>query len=213
MNRRKHKMKGQEITVRAEMTPVGKNNLMAVGSVYLDEMIVIHQVKLINKVEEDGQSHPVLGFPSRKRGEDWEKIVKIKDTGLYERIRDEVVAATGRAIAKKRTGIDLKVEIRPFNKGETRAYATLIFDDAVQIENVRICEKEGKLAVYYPYEKNGEYYQNLAGPASHQVRQVVEEQILEAYQMKTRTMETEIRKDADDLSEDIPSWEERGPVR
>ena len=124
-----------------------------------------------------------------------------------------MVAATGRAIAKKRTGIDLKVEIRPFNKGETRAYATLIFDDAVQIENVRICEKEGKLAVYYPYEKNGEYYQNLAGPASHQVRQVVEEQILEAYQMKTRTMETEIRKDADDLSEDIPSWEERGPVR
>ena len=214
-------MAEREITIRADMTPVGKNNLVAVGNVYLDDVIVIHQVKLINKVEEDGTSRPVLGFPSRKRGEDWEKIVKIKDPGLYEKICDEVVLATKKAVTEKRDGIDLKVEVRPFEKGDTKAYATLVFSDAVQIENVRICEKDGKLTVYYPYEKNGEYYQNLAGPATHQVRQMVEERIMDAYHEKMREKGLEVQQETQselpellpEFSGDVPPWEERGRVR
>ena len=202
-------MNNQEMSIRAEMTPVGKNNLVAVGSVYLNEMFVINNVKLINKTDENGRNRPVLSLPSRKRGEDWEKIVKVKDQKLYERICEEAIAATKRAVEKDLTGFDLKIQIRPYEKGETRGYATLVINDAIQIENVRICEKDGKLTVYYPYEKNGEYYQNLAGPAMHYIRQMAENRILEAYREKVLEQE----KEQPEYVETPSEWEEKGPVR
>ena len=202
-------MNNQEMSIRAEMTPVGKNNLVAVGSVYLNEMFVINNVKLINKTDENGRNHAVLSLPSRKRGEEWEKIVRIKDQKLYNRICEAAIAATKRAVEKDLTGFDLEVQVRPYEKGETRGYATLIINDTIQIENVRICEKDGKLTVYYPYEKNGEYYQNLAGPATNHIRQMTEDKILEAYGEKVQ----EQAKEQPEYSETPPEWEEKGPVR
>ena len=202
-------MNKQEMSIRAEMTPVGKNNLVAVGSVYLNEMFVINNVKLINKTDENGRNRPVLSLPSRKRGEDWEKIVRVKDQKLYERICEEAIAATKRAVEKDLTGFDMEVQVRPYEKGETRGYATLVINDAIQIENVRICEKDGKLTVYYPYEKNGEYYQNLAGPATHYIRQMAEDRILEAYREKVLEQE----KEQPEYVETPSEWEEKGPVR
>ena len=202
-------MNNQEMSIRAEMTPVGKNNLVAVGSVYLNEMFVINNVKLINKTDENGRNRPVLSLPSRKRGEDWEKIVKVKDQKLYERICEEAIAATRRAVEKDLTGFDMEVQVRPYEKGETRGYATLVVNDAIQIENVRICEKDGKLTVYYPYEKNGEYYQNLAGPATHYIRQMAEDRILEAYREKALEQE----KEQPEYVETPSEREEKGPVR
>ena len=202
-------MNNQEMSIRAEMTPVRKNNLVAVGSVYLNEMFVINNVKLINKTDENGRNRPVLSLPSRKRGEDWEKIVRVKDQKLYERICEEAIAATRRAVEKDLTGFDMEVQVRPYEKGDTRGYATLVINDAIQIENVRICEKDGKLTVYYPYEKNGEYYQNLAGPATHYIRQMAEDRILEAYREKALEQE----KEQPEYVETPSEREEKGPVR
>ena len=35
--------------IRADMNVIGEDNLLAVGNVYLDELIVIHDVKVITK--------------------------------------------------------------------------------------------------------------------------------------------------------------------
>ena len=50
----------------------------------------------------------------------------------------------------------LKVDIRLFDKGETKAYATVTFNDAVEIHGIRLYERDGQLKVVYHYEKSDE---------------------------------------------------------
>ena len=202
-------MSHKDMSIRADMNIIDRNNLVAVGDVFLDEMFVIHQVKVVEKADKDGNMTWFVSLPGKKKGDGWEKIVKIKDPDLRTRINDAVIDETKRARQKDLGGQNLAAEIRLYDKGDTKAYATVIFNDAVQIENVRICEKDGKLTVYYPFEKNGEYYQNLAGPATMYMKHCAERVVLEAYDRKARLQES-IDKLEQHEAQEARAFAERG---
>lgn len=173
--------------VRAEMNIINKGNLVAAGDVFLDEKIVIHQVKLITtKNKEIGNDMWVVVMPDKKKGESWDKVVYVKDKNVYKAIEEAVVHSVELALKKDMGEYHLDVNIRLFDKGDTKAYATITFNDAVEIHGIRIYERNGQLKVSYPYEKKDETYQNLAGPATLYVKGVMETDIIDAFEKKVK---------------------------
>ena len=173
--------------IRAEMNVIDKGNLVASGDVYLNEQIVIHQVKLITmKDKKTGVDKWVVVMPDKKKGDTWDKVVYIKDRDVYKEIESAVIQSVEHALKKDMGEYRLDVSIRLFDKGDTKAYATITFNDAVEIHGIRLYEREGELKVAYPYEKRDETYQNLAGPATLYVKSFMEEDIKEAYEKKVK---------------------------
>ena len=173
--------------IRAEMNLIDKGNLVAVGDVFLNEQIVIHQVMLITmKDKKTGVDKWVVVMPDKKKGDTWDKVVYIKDRDVYKEIESAVIQSVEHALKKDMGEYRLDVSIRLFDKGDTKAYATITFNDAVEIHGIRLYEREGELKVAYPYEKRDETYQNLAGPATLYVKSFMEEDIKEAYEKKVK---------------------------
>ena len=54
----------------------------------------------------------------------------------------------------------------------------------MKIDGIRIFERDGDLHISYPYEKNGDHYQNVAGPASPGIRKQMAVTIIKAYEDK-----------------------------
>ena len=161
--------------VRAEMNIIDKGSLVAAGDVFLEEKIVIHQVKLIaTKNKETGNDMWVVVMPDKKKGDTWDKVVYIKDRDVYKEIESAVIQSVEHALKKD------------MGEYRTKAYATITFNDAVEIHGIRLYEREGELKVAYPYEKRDETYQNLAGPATLYVKSFMEEDIKEAYEKKVK---------------------------
>ncbi|MBR1899569.1 MAG: septation protein SpoVG family protein [Lachnospiraceae bacterium] len=173
--------------VRAEMNIIDKGSLVAAGDVFLEEKIVIHQVKLIaTKNKDTGNDMWVVVMPDKKKGDAWDKVVYVKDRNVYKEIESAVIQSVEHALKKDLGDYRLKVDIRLFEKGDTKAYATVTFNDAVEIHGVRLYERDGQLKVAYPYEKRDETYQNLAGPATLYVKNLMEVNITEAYEKKLK---------------------------
>ncbi len=153
--------------VRAEMNIIDKGSLVAAGDVFLEEKIVIHQVKLIaTKNKDTGTDMWVVVMPDKKKGDSWDKVVYIKDKSVYKEIETAVIQSVEHALKKDLGEYHLDISIRLFEKGDTKAYATITFNNAVEIHGIRIYERDGNLKIAYPYEKRDETYQNLAGPAT-----------------------------------------------
>ena len=134
--------------VRAEMNIIDKGNLVAAGDVFLEEKIVIHQVKLIaTKNKETGNDMWVVVMPDKKKGDTWDKVVYIKDRDVYKEIESAVIQSVEHALKKDMGEYRLDVSIRLFDKGDTKAYATITFNDAVEIHGIRLYEREGELKV------------------------------------------------------------------
>jgi len=175
------------VKVRAEMNIIDKGSLVAVGDVFLEEKIVIHQVKLIaTKNKETGADMWVVVMPDKKKGDAWDKVVFVKDKDVYKEIETAVMQSVEHALKKDLGEYNLKVDVRLFDKGDTKAYATITFNDAVEIHGIRLYERDGQLKVAYPYEKRDETYQNLAGPATLYIKNIMEVDIKDAYKQKVK---------------------------
>lgn len=167
--------------IRADMKPIFSDKILASGDVYLDEKIVIHNVKVIQS-NKDGQTHSFDSFPEKQRGDKWEPVVMIKDKELRKAITDTVNKSVVEQMKVEKEPLDLTVDARLYEKDETRAYATVSYGGLVKIDGVRIFERDGELRVSYPYEKNGDRYQNIAGPVSPGIRKQMTETIIKAYE-------------------------------
>lgn len=171
------------MNIRADMKPIFSDKILASGDVYLDEKIVIHNVKVI-QADKDGKTYSFVSFPEKLKGDKWEPVVMIKDKDLRKAITDTVNKSVVAQMKVEKEPLDLTVDVRLYEKDETRAYATVSYAGLVKIDGVRIFERDGELKVSYPYEKNGDRYQNVAGPVSPGIRKRMTEIIVKAYEDK-----------------------------
>ena len=187
------------MNIRADMKPIFADRILATGDVYLDEKIVIHNVKVV-QAEKAGKVYSFVSFPEKQRGDKWEPVVMIKDKELRKAITDVVNKSVMEHLKIEKEPLDLTVDVRLYEKDETRAYATATYGNLVKIEGIRIFERDGELKVSYPYEKNGDRYQNIAGPVSPGIRKAMTEMIVKAYEDKKLEQE----KDIGNVSEEAP---------
>ena len=71
------------MNIRADMKPLFADRILATGDVYLDEKIVIHNVKVV-QAEKEGKVYSFVSFPEKQRGDKWEPVVMIKDKELRD---------------------------------------------------------------------------------------------------------------------------------
>lgn len=78
-------------------------------------------------------------------------------------------------------------EVRIFLKNEERlkAYASITFDDAFVVRNLKVIQGKKGLFVSMPNRKtkDGEY-KDVAHPVNNEMRDSIESQVLEAYNIK-----------------------------
>lgn len=198
--------------IRADMKCLFSDKLLAVGDVYLDERVVIHNVKLV-QAQKDGMTYSFVSFPEKQKAGKWEPLVIIKDKDLRSRITEVVKANVMEAMKRDKSPLDMTVDVRLYEKDETRGYATINYGGLVKIDGIRIFERDGAMHVTYPYEKNGDHYQNLAGPASINAKKQMESEILQAYQNKKLEKEKEVSQttqngpDRDVSPDQLPPWQ------
>lgn len=140
---------------------VNQNNLFAVGDVTIDDLFVIRQVKVVSN---DGEFKVFL--PRKATGKGWNNIIEVTPE-LYGEIREKVMKEVSR-IGKEFKGwaylySDIKVQVKPYEDGNLRGFATLTYKDIVTIKGIQIRENEKGLYLVYPYTKHGEGYENLIG--------------------------------------------------
>ena len=127
-------------------------------------------------------TYSFVSFPEKQKAGKWEPLVIIKDKDLRSRITEVVKANVMEAMKRDKSPLDMTVDVRLYEKDETRAYATGSYSGLVKIDGIRIFERDGELRVSYPYEKNGDRYQNIAGPVSPGIRKQMTETIIKAYE-------------------------------
>lgn len=204
--------------IRADMKCLFSDRLLAVGDVYLDERVVIHNVKLV-QAQKDGQTYSFVSFPEKQKAGKWEPLVIIKDKDLRNKITEAVKANVMEAMKRDKTPLDMTVDVRLYEKDETRGYATINYGGLVKIDGIRIFERDGALRIAYPYEKNGDFFQNLAGPASVNAKKQMDGLILQAYQDRKLAKEQEkdqfvqaepeesLPAEGGNLPDQLPPWE------
>ena len=107
------------MNIRADMKPIFSDKILASGDVYLDEKIVIHNVKVI-QADKDGKTYSFVSFPEKLKGDKWEPVVMIKDKDLRKAITDTVNKSVVAQMKVEKEPLDLTVEVRLYEKDETR---------------------------------------------------------------------------------------------
>lgn len=81
-----------------------------------------------------------------------------------------------------------KVTIYPFKEGcvlgKIKALASVVFDDAFLVRGLRVIRCEKGLSVGYPNDPfyKGEIYHSICQPITNELREHIEDSVLEAYQ-------------------------------
>ena len=78
------------------------------------------------------------------------------------------------------------VEVYPFkpgaNKGHQLGVAKIVLNDQLQIRNLRIMDGENGKYVGYPIDKSADDWFSIALPITRQLREHIEQVVLEKYQ-------------------------------
>lgn len=166
--------------IEADMRIIDDKTLFAVGDVILDELFVIHQVKVLKMDDK----YDV--FLPRKAGQNgWQNVIGIRDRSLLEDIKQKVKEAVMESAQLAYLPDDtVKAEVTLHKQGNIRGYAKLEIDGAVEINGIQIREKEGRLYTVYPYTMQGDNIQSLISLRSPFVREAMQQRILDAYREK-----------------------------
>ncbi|MBP1729861.1 MAG: septation protein SpoVG [Deltaproteobacteria bacterium] len=75
------------------------------------------------------------------------------------------------------------VKIYPVGEKKVKAYASIVFDEAFIVRDLKIIDGEGKLFVAMPSKKMKDgSYRDTAHPLNSKMREMIESKVLEAFQ-------------------------------
>lgn len=175
--------------ITPKMNIVGNDSLMAIGDVVLDDLFVIHDVKVVVK-DDDYKVY----LPRKAGTNGWSNIVEVTPE-VYAQIKEAVTLEVGRTFKDfdgwKYDMSDVSVQIKIYEKDELRGFATLEYKGVFTIKGIQIREKDGELNVIFPYTKQKEGYAAIVGafPYKHDYFDELKKVIATAYQVeKAKTM-------------------------
>jgi len=79
-----------------------------------------------------------------------------------------------------------EVRIYPQHEGKLKAYATITLDNVFVVHNLKIIEFEKGVKIFMPSRKmNDGSHRDVAHPITNELRQHIEQKVIEAYNQKT----------------------------
>jgi len=87
-----------------------------------------------------------------------------------------------------------EVRVYPRNEEKLKAFVTVTFDDSFVVRNLKVIQGQNGLFVAMPSRKMADgSHKDIAHPIKNEVRRMIEEKVLAAYQEKIK--ETPLRTD------------------
>lgn len=177
--------------IEANMRIINKQNLVAVGSVTLDEVITIHSVKLLDMTTDEekkqGKENWMISMPRRKGAEMWSSVAVLRDPKIKEQVEQAVYDAV-----RKNLTCDLDfepqidVQVIPYRNGTLVGYANVLYEKAVELRSIQIHQIDGKLQVKLPYNLYDDKFQILLQVNTERMKDRIQQKVEEAYQEKVQ---------------------------
>lgn len=181
--------------VTARMKIVDHEKIAAIGEIVIDGLVVIHDVKYVKVEKKDGKVQYAVLLPNRKVNDEWVPVMRITDKSLWEDIRQAVFESIKEELDRDTIHFKQDTDIRLYNgEADLKAYATVVINDAVEIRNIRIKEKDGKEKVVFPFRMTENGAESIVGPVSRFTYDIMEGQILEAYHDAVKAREFSLEK-------------------
>lgn len=186
-----------DLDIRANMSIVDKNSLIAIGNVVVGERIVIQPVKVI-AFEEDGKQEARVCLPRKKnRNGGWDSVISITDPEMMEKIKKTVLQAVTDELSKD---LAMPIEVTSLNLyrkegSDIRGYATIRYAGCIEIKGLQIRrvkspENEGKpledeaMQLIFPYTLERGDIVNLVNTTGRWVKFSIEQVVLTEYYKK-----------------------------
>jgi len=186
------------VDVKADMRIVDKGSLLAAGDVTIDGLFTIHGVKVVSFTKENGEAKSSVLLPRRKLGEsDWRDVLEVT-----KEVKKEIDLAVSESLYKiAQTDIHkpkVDVSVNVYQKEDLLGYATVTYENAITIKNIRIYKtKDGAgIRLAFPSNhENGEWH-SLVEISGFLFDGVVRSKVQEAYEEKIHAKQPEERRAA-----------------
>ena len=164
--------------IEARMRLVNYNALIAVGDVTIDNMITLHEVKVVMLNEKT-----IISLPRKQTASGWKNVVSFMSPELRKTIEEKVLEAVWAETRKPLPRAEWEISVKPYqgDKG-LKGYATISYPGMMEITGIQIVEREGRNQIVYPYGFSGRQIISLAGPANINSKDYLETEILTQYQ-------------------------------
>ena len=96
---------------------------------------------------------------------------------------------------------DIKVR-RVYNIGRLRGVVSIVLDDAIAIHDIKVIEGPERLFVAMPSRKEETGYRDIVHPITADMRKLLEDAVISAYEEALRLTLTNLQKPSDDATEE-----------
>ena len=180
--------------IESDMRIINKNGLVAIGSITLDEIITIQDVKVLDRSSEEeraqGKENWMISMPRRKGKEGWNGVIFLRNAAIQEKIEEKVYEGI-----RKNLMCDLNAEpefdvhITLYSKDTLAGYANVLYENAVEIRGIQIHRDREGIRIKLPYNPNDGKFQSLIQMNTERVYDLLKVKIEEAYHQAVQERE------------------------
>lgn len=172
--------------IDSNMKIINKNGLIAIGSITLDDIITIQDVKVLDRATEEerkqGKENWMISMPRRKGKEGWNGVVFLRNPDIKEKIEEKVYDGIRKNLMCD-LGLEpkLDVQITLYSKDTLAGYANILYENAVEIRGIQIHKTEEGIKLKLPYNLSDGKFQGLIQINTEQIADLIHGKVEEAY--------------------------------
>ena len=171
--------------IKANMQMIMQGSLFAVGSITVDNLFTIENVKAVT-MEKDGEMDIFVSMPQMKSVNGFKNLVGT-DGKTKAAVKAAVVEAIDRAVKEYSLPYDMPFEyiVTPVSNGKTLAKVTIIYDGEMDMTGFKLMKGDNGMYLSYPKEKvsyrDGHIYNNMYSFSSD-MKRVFQIKVIEQYE-------------------------------
>lgn len=176
--------------IESNMKIINKNGLVAVGSITLDEIITIKNIKVLDfsteEEREKGTENWKIVMPQRKGKEGWNGVIFLRNPEIREKIEEKVYEGIRKNLVCD-LGMNplIEISITLYKKDTLVGYANILYEKMIEIRGIQIHEEETGIRLKLPYNIFDGKFESLIDINTESMTELIKKEIEDAY-MQTK---------------------------
>ncbi len=176
-----------EMNVEANMQLLDQKQLFAVGSVTINGVFTINNVRVVNVKQPDGDTKPIVFLPRKVEGSEWREVFRVSNE-----LKRAINEAVGRNLHQDMFfdvyDDELDISVNLFRKDDLLGYATLTYRGAFTIENIKIkkADTEEGIRLVFPHNCDKDQISSLLDVNNPFAQKDITRKVQEVYEEKLR---------------------------
>lgn len=175
------------------VTPIDRQKVLAVATITLSDCFVLRSMRLI-----EGRSRNYVAMPTRQTGrggvfevyhpinrEAREVLERVIVDGYEKKIADRRGDSGASFYIGSRNPdfVITGVRVKPFEEQKLRGFATMVIDDCLAVNGIKIIAGKDRSFVQMPnVKKKSGKFRDLAFPIKPEIRHLIERAVFEEYE-------------------------------